>query len=305
MNFEHTKDKNVEFKCNQNKDVVPFKVQLAQIKDMDSFTDYFLTCHEYSFINYKKIEVGMKEYILNFVKELWYLNDLEKIWYGVYLKHQQQMIHGLNFSYMESSIKTTLQNIDNLNVDMLNFQSKTFNNLLLIEGLKPLVLRPIFSMEDENSDFYLIKTGLDDFTCILDKYKEYLLDEELIEFHILDTEITNKYLVENCTYIETWAFKLNSFLVDVILPKLQNSLDELAEFLNDEKESSTDKVEKVLKRVLDKELFIEFIDETIVNIIDVDKIDDKKLKEVFDDLIEATLNVLDSLIFKYLLFILN
>ena len=206
---------------------------------------------------------------------------------------------------MESSIKTTLQNIDNLNVDMLNFQSKTFNNLLLIEGLKPLVLRPIFSMEDENSDFYLIKTGLDDFTCILDKYKEYLLDEELIEFHILDTEITNKYLVENCTYIETWAFKLNSFLVDVILPKLQNSLDELAEFLNDEKESSTDKVEKVLKRVLDKELFIEFIDETIANIIDVDKIDDKKLKEVFDDLIEATLNVLDSLIFKYLLFILN
>ena len=306
MNSEIASEKNNQ---NENKEKsinqIPINVQLSQINDIDSFTDYFLTCHEYSFIAFTESNVGIKEFIFNFVKELWEVNDLEKVWHGVYLKYQKHIIKGLNFYYMEASIDNTLKNIEKVKLDTLKIQSKLFNDLLLIEGLKPLVLRPILAMDDEQSDFYLIKTGVEELSGLLNKHKDKLLSSEMTNIHILDSEITDKYLIENCVHIELWAFKLNNFLLDFILPKLRDSIDDFNEFLNDETENSISKVDKVLKSILEKDKYIDFLNDVLLNIVDVDETSEEELKEMFEGLAELTLGVLDNLIFKYLLLILN
>jgi len=295
--IEKNKRKNEEVETNQT----PIHVQLYKMTDMDSFTDYFLTCHEYSFIGFSNSNIGIREFIFNFVKELWYINDLEKIWHGLYLKYQKHLINGLNFSYMESSIDNTLRNLENVKIENVKIQSKLFNDLLLVEGLKPLVLRPIFAMDDEQSDFYLIKTGVEELAYLFNTYKDKLLSPDMSNIHIIDSEITNQYLIDNCVHFELWAFKLNNFLIDFVLPKLSDSIEDFKDFLNDETDNSISKVEKILKRTLNRDEFIDFLNSVLVNIVDVDKASDDELQDIFESLSEITLNVLDSLIFKYLL----
>lgn len=300
IEIEKKKSKNEEVEITQT----PINVQLSKITDIDSFTDYFLTCHEYSFVWFTNSNIGIREFILNWVNELWYINDLEKIWYGLYLKYQKHLINGLNYAYMEASIDNTLKNLEHLHIDNIKVQSKLFNDLVLVEGLKPLVLRPILAMDDEQSDFYLIKTGVKDLACLFSKYKDKLLNPSMSNIHVIDIETTKKYLIDNCIHFELWAFKLNSFLIDFILPKLSNSIEEFREFFNDETDSIS-KAEKALKRVLDKDEFINLLNSMLVDMVDVNNATDDELEEMFESLADITLNVLDSLIFKYLLLFMN
>ena len=243
------------------------------IDDKEKLVEYFLSCFEYSFVNFNDIEA--KQFFLDFANSLNDDLDLERLWYALQLK----FISITNERYKKDNLNTYINKIisqvNKLDLDYLNLSCNVFNAISDCEEY--LSLRP--SLYSSNSLINSLMDNSKDFKLFIDKYKEFLDTSKIDEYRVLPKDITDKYIDYDIFLTEIWLVNiLEYFYQDLYkIIKNQEKVTDLSYFTNNIKT---------------------FDLENIVNVHDIIKLSTSIVLNIFDTSTEDNyLNIIRDLTF--------
>lgn len=202
------------------------KLDEYNINTTDKLVDYFLTCYEYSFMKQSWIKNKPKDLFIEFAKSLDYVNNLERLWYGLNFKYILYLIDMYPLIFIKKTIENTLQNINYIDIDLLDIQYKTFNNLIAEEGIHGLVKRPSLLIEDETDlIFSTMKSSTKELYDFINEYKNYIAKKKMSELKILNNKITKSYVTDEIRLIEVWGLLIYSYFSNELLPQVEQLID--------------------------------------------------------------------------------
>lgn len=262
-----------------------------EIDNIEKLLNYFITCHEYSFTApfFRESKVKPKDLFLGYAQSLNHVTDLERLWYGLELKYILFLIEEFPLMFLKNSINKTLKDINTIDIEVLSLQTESFSNVILDEGIKGLILRPILLIEDDaESMFYPMSYTIDKLYDFIEKYRTHIATNKIKKYKILPAKITEEYIDADTVIVEIWSLLIQGYFIEklypMVLSEIENNTDnENEEFISVDVELNQDEI-------------IELSATMIEAVFKNTKMSDKILLEMFDELTPINIMTLSNML---------
>lgn len=246
-------------------------IKKYNLETKEELAEFFLYTYEYSIgyeLGISNIDtVKLKNKIL---KELNYIDDLEKLWYGLYLKFTMELYEQYkeDFFLLKNVIKNTLNQLTVLDGDIIcNSYIEEIENILRELDLDVLSERPLILLEKDTRLNKILKTYSSKMQNLCKEYTEIVSTRKLNSNNVLEEELLSKYRTKEEFFSEICIKDFFICLRNNIIPsfkfKLFKEIDrnEAQGSINDEIDIISKKLKSTKK---EKDSYSDFINERYI-----------------------------------------
>ena len=264
--------------------------EILNIKDREDLLNKIVCIYEYTF---KEIDISATrksaiEMIKTFDKELSHVQNLKKLFLGIYLHLTLEVLKDTNVIMIQQSIKKSLMQINVLSIEFLTTQISIIEELLEIDSLNTLIERPAFLIKcSDDIVFKSMAKYSDDFIAFFRENISNISNNAFKSSSNFSYKENKKYISKEDILLELWIVNLYKFIDRELISLLHENKDdyELDLLSNYEFEKFLDKSDlknyslNFVKSISNKNIknikyMIEYIYDLNLNII----------KEIFDNI---------------------
>lgn len=241
------------------------------VDNKEDLANLFLYTYEYSFTIEEIFPnpngaIKVKD---DYLRELSGIEDLERLWYGLYFKFILYYTKNSNTKLLDNSLKKSIKQLSSINIDFLRKQYSEINEL---SSTNELIERPIISIQYSDNDIYKkISKFKDKILNFISENSKIFSQKRCDSFNVINDNVITKYIKKEEVFLELWFISLYDGILSEVFPKLINIsntningsnsatlIDTLVKMTNEEAENLTnEELNEIVKKTIevnDKEI---------------------------------------------------